>query len=59
MMQWLDEHPQYLPVQLFIGGNSYSGMTVPQVTKKVIDGKIVSCIEIKPFLCLDKTKLGI
>ena len=42
MMQWLDEHPQYLPVQLFIGGDSYSGITVPLVTKKVIDGNIVS-----------------
>ena len=41
MLQWLDEHPQYLPVQLFIGGDSYSGIIVPLVTKKVIDGKII------------------
>jgi hypothetical protein len=46
MMQWLDEHPQYLSVQLFIGGNSYSGITVPHVTKKVIDGKIYSSLNL-------------
>lgn len=33
-------HPQYLALQLFIGGDSYSGMIVPLVTKYVVDGKI-------------------
>jgi hypothetical protein len=48
--QWLDEHPQYLPVQLFIGGDSYSGITVPLVTKKVIDGKIYSFLIIRIYI---------
>lgn len=42
MLQWLDQHTQYLPVQLFIGGDSYSGIIVPLVTKKVLEGKTLS-----------------
>ncbi|XP_028121530.1 serine carboxypeptidase-like 18 [Camellia sinensis] len=38
MMQWLVEHPQFLSVQLFVGGDSYAGLTVPLITKKIIDG---------------------
>ncbi|KAE8008168.1 hypothetical protein FH972_004708 [Carpinus fangiana] len=53
LRKWLDEHPQYLPVQLFIGGDSYSGMTVPLVTKKVIDGvaaKVKPRMNLKGYL---------
>lgn len=42
MLQWLDLHTQYLLVQLFIGGDSYSGIIVPLVTKKVLEGKTLS-----------------
>ncbi|KAK9286601.1 hypothetical protein L1049_015001 [Liquidambar formosana] len=38
LRKWLDEHIEYLPVQLFIGGDSYSGITVPLVTQKVLVG---------------------
>lgn len=38
MLQWLLEHPQYLLVQLFIGGDSYSGLIVPLITQKVVEG---------------------
>ncbi|XP_021624958.1 serine carboxypeptidase-like 17 isoform X1 [Manihot esculenta] len=38
LKKWLFEHPQYLKLQLFIGGDSYSGIPVPLITKKVIDG---------------------
>ncbi|GAV78823.1 Peptidase_S10 domain-containing protein [Cephalotus follicularis] len=36
--KWLLEHPQYLALQLFIGGDSYSGILVPLVTLKVYEG---------------------
>ncbi|CAL5438222.1 unnamed protein product [Camellia sinensis] len=35
---WLVEHPQFLSVQLFVGGDSYAGLAVPLITKKIIDG---------------------
>ncbi|XP_057978384.1 serine carboxypeptidase-like 18 isoform X2 [Malania oleifera] len=38
LRKWLEENPQYLPLQLFIGGDSYSGITVPLVTKYVVEG---------------------
>lgn len=36
--KWFNENPQYLGVQFFIGGDSYSGITVPLVTLKVAQG---------------------
>ncbi|KAK0581624.1 hypothetical protein LWI29_016033 [Acer saccharum] len=36
LTKWLLEHPQYLPLELFIGGDSYSGIIVPLITKKVV-----------------------
>ena len=42
MLQWLAEHTQYLLVQLFVGGDSYSGILVPLVTKKILEGTIIS-----------------
>ncbi|MED6162166.1 hypothetical protein PIB30_067788 [Stylosanthes scabra] len=38
LIKWLDENPKYLLNQLFIGGDSYSGIIVPLVTKKIIVG---------------------
>ncbi|XP_054788125.1 serine carboxypeptidase-like 9 [Prosopis cineraria] len=35
--KWLIEHPQYLNLRLFIGGDSYSGLIVPGITKKLIE----------------------
>ncbi|OWM79150.1 hypothetical protein CDL15_Pgr003321 [Punica granatum] len=37
LRKWMIAHPQYLALQLFIGGDSYSGIIVPQVTKYVVD----------------------
>ncbi|PKI53782.1 hypothetical protein CRG98_025788 [Punica granatum] len=42
LRKWMVAHPQYLALQLIIGGDSYSGMIVPVVTKYVVDGKIFS-----------------
>ncbi|XP_058217086.1 serine carboxypeptidase-like 17 isoform X1 [Rhododendron vialii] len=36
--KWMIEHPQFLSVQLFIAGDSYAGIPVPLITKKIIDG---------------------
>ncbi|CAL5379183.1 unnamed protein product [Camellia sinensis] len=52
---WFDEHPQYLAVQLFVGGDSYSGITVPLVTKKIVDGNKDG---VKPFMNLKGYLLG-
>ncbi|KAI8027269.1 Serine carboxypeptidase-like 18 [Camellia lanceoleosa] len=53
--KWFDEHPQYLAVQLFVGGDSYSGITVPLVTKKIVDGNKDG---VKPFMNLKGYLLG-
>lgn len=37
LREWMVEHPQYLELQLFIGGDSYSGMMVPLVTQYVVE----------------------
>lgn len=36
--KWFKENPQYLGVQFFVSGDSYSGITVPLITLKVIKG---------------------
>ncbi|GMP38612.1 hypothetical protein CsSME_00009789 [Camellia sinensis var. sinensis] len=55
LRKWFDEHPQYLAVQLFVGGDSYSGITVPLVTKKIVDGNKDG---VKPFMNLKGYLLG-
>ncbi|XP_028079337.1 serine carboxypeptidase-like 18 [Camellia sinensis] len=55
LKKWFDEHPQYLAVQLFVGGDSYSGITVPLVTKKIVDGNKDG---VKPFMNLKNAKKG-
>ena len=37
LVKWLLQHPQYLPLQLYIGGDSYSGIIVPLITKKIVE----------------------
>ncbi|KAK9941808.1 hypothetical protein M0R45_007502 [Rubus argutus] len=36
LRKWLEEHPQFLKVQLFIGADSYSGLTGTIVVKYII-----------------------
>jgi len=38
LRKWMVEHPQFISVQLFIAGDSYSGIPVPLITKKIIEG---------------------
>jgi hypothetical protein len=40
-MQWLIEHPQYLLNQLFIGADSYSGISAPIVVKYIVEGNFM------------------
>ncbi|XP_004289771.1 PREDICTED: serine carboxypeptidase-like 17 [Fragaria vesca subsp. vesca] len=35
---WLDEHPQYSKLQLFVGADSYAGVSGTIVVKHIIDG---------------------
>ncbi|KAF2320833.1 hypothetical protein GH714_031129 [Hevea brasiliensis] len=44
LKKWFLEHPQYLLLQLYIGGDSYSGIPVPLITKKVIEGNEASVL---------------
>ncbi|XP_062177238.1 serine carboxypeptidase-like 17 [Alnus glutinosa] len=37
LRKWLVEHPDYLLNQLFIGADSYSGISAPIVVKRIID----------------------
>lgn len=37
LRKWLIEHPKYLPLQLYVGGDSYSGIIVPLVVKHIVD----------------------
>ncbi|GAB2292110.1 hypothetical protein Dimus_026362 [Dionaea muscipula] len=37
-LRWLVENPQYLALQTFVGGDSYSGIIVPLVTKLIVEG---------------------
>ncbi|XP_021643002.2 serine carboxypeptidase-like 18 [Hevea brasiliensis] len=55
LRQWLLEHPQYLLVQLFIGGDSYSGITVPLITQKVVEANEAM---VYPYLNLKGYLLG-
>lgn len=39
-MQWLNEHPQFLENQLYVGGESYSGLLIPILVQQILLGNI-------------------
>lgn len=39
-MQWLNEHPQFLANQLYVGGESYSGLLIPILVQQIVIGNI-------------------
>ncbi|CAL5331786.1 unnamed protein product [Camellia sinensis] len=52
--QWLIDHPKYLKNQLFIGADSYSGITAPIVVQHILEGNAVGE---RPRLNLKETKI--
>ncbi|CAL5387368.1 unnamed protein product [Camellia sinensis] len=38
LIKWLKSHPEFLENNLYIGGDSYSGIVVPMVVQEIIDG---------------------
>ncbi|KAK0570689.1 hypothetical protein LWI29_005054 [Acer saccharum] len=55
LRKWLIEHPQFLSNQLFIGGDSYSGIPLPMVVQHVLDGNQIG---LEPFMNLKGYMLG-
>lgn len=44
LRKWMVEHPGFTSNQLYIGGDSYSGITVPLVVQEILDGNNVKGI---------------
>jgi len=42
MFQWLLSHPKFLGNELYVGGDSYSGITLPIVVKNILEGSFFS-----------------
>ncbi|XP_065847153.1 serine carboxypeptidase-like 17 [Euphorbia lathyris] len=38
LRQWLENHPEFMSNQVYIAGDSYSGITVPPIAQKVSEG---------------------
>ncbi|KAL6270451.1 hypothetical protein ACE6H2_027362 [Prunus campanulata] len=41
LRKWITGHPQFLKNPLYIGGDSYSGNTVPIITQEISNGKLL------------------
>ncbi|KAK6945963.1 Peptidase S10, serine carboxypeptidase [Dillenia turbinata] len=55
LRKWLDENPQYLALQLFVGGDSYAGKIAPLVTQKIVQDNEANVV---PHLNLQGYLLG-
>ncbi|KAK4775080.1 hypothetical protein SAY86_010015 [Trapa natans] len=40
LKKWMANHPEYRYNQLYVGGDSYSGITVPLVVQHILDGNM-------------------
>lgn len=38
--QWLLDHPEFLKNNLYVGGDSYSGIVLPMITEKIYYGEV-------------------
>ena len=43
VVQWLIDHPEFLSNPVYVGGDSYSGITVPLVVQHISNGKSPAC----------------
>nr|GEY44574.1 serine carboxypeptidase-like 13 isoform X1 [Tanacetum cinerariifolium] len=53
MIKWLGNHPQFIPNEFYVGGDSYSGLPVPIITQLISDGNgagIEPCINLKGYV---------
>ncbi|GJY53594.1 serine carboxypeptidase-like protein 13 isoform X1, partial [Tanacetum coccineum] len=53
MIKWLGNHPQFIPNEFYVGGDSYSGNPVPIITQLISDGNgagIEPCINLKGYV---------
>lgn len=50
VMQWLYAHPTFLGNQLYIGGDSYSGLIVPILLQNILEGKSLNSEILAPIM---------
>ncbi|KAF3963198.1 hypothetical protein CMV_012387 [Castanea mollissima] len=53
LQKWLNEHPQFLENQLYVGGESYSGLLIPILVQQIVLGNeagIVPMINLKGYV---------
>ncbi|KAK4757261.1 hypothetical protein SAY87_007388 [Trapa incisa] len=55
LRKWLLLHPQFLNNILYVGGDSYSGIPLPIIVQKILDGNNA---ELNPYLNLQGYALG-
>ncbi|XP_019168789.1 PREDICTED: serine carboxypeptidase-like 13 [Ipomoea nil] len=55
MRKWFNDHPEYLTNPFYVGGDSFSGLTVPIITKMIADGNEAGT---KPLINLKGYILG-
>ncbi|KAK1441148.1 hypothetical protein QVD17_06987 [Tagetes erecta] len=53
--KWFESHPEFLANSFYVGGDSYSGMSVPIITQLISDGKDVGT---EPYINLKGYILG-
>lgn len=50
VIQWLYAHPTFLGNQLYIGGDSYSGLIVPILLQNILEGKSLNSEILAPIM---------
>ncbi|KAI4366493.1 hypothetical protein MLD38_022364 [Melastoma candidum] len=55
LRKWLIQHPDFLPNEVYIGGDSYSGFIIPVLVQEIIKGNVAGE---KPFTNIQGYVLG-
>ncbi|XP_062159462.1 serine carboxypeptidase-like 13 [Alnus glutinosa] len=53
LIKWLDLHPQFLENQLYVGGDSYSGIPIPMIVQQIVignEGGTVPLLNLKGYV---------